>query len=124
MAAQGQRMGNLKAILQELMGDDMRAIALVDSDGVVVEAVTKGGSDIQSIAEDLAILLKVGSYCARKLDGGDLDHVTMTTEHLAVLAVALGPTHYVATVLDAGGNLARARMQLKRRRAAITEELK
>jgi predicted regulator of Ras-like GTPase activity (Roadblock/LC7/MglB family) len=117
-------MNNLKAILQELMGDDTRAIALVDSDGAVVDAVTKGGSGLQPIAEDLATLLKVGAYCARKLDGGDLDHVTMTTEHLAVLAVALGPTHYVATILDAGGNLARARMQLKRRRNAITEELK
>jgi predicted regulator of Ras-like GTPase activity (Roadblock/LC7/MglB family) len=118
-------MTNLKAILQELMGDDTRAIALVDSDGVVVDAVTKGGSsDLQTVAEDLATLLKVGAYCARKLDGGDLDHVTMTTEHIAVLAVALGPSHYVATILDAGGNLARARMQLKRRRTAITEELK
>ncbi|MDQ7857200.1 MAG: hypothetical protein QN147_02045 [Armatimonadota bacterium] len=114
----------LKGILQELVGDDTRAVALVGPDGQVVEAVTKrGAGDLQHVAADLVALLKVGAYCARKLDGGDLDHVTMTTDHLAVLAVALGPGHYLATVLDAGGNLARARMQIKRRRAEIAEEI-
>jgi predicted regulator of Ras-like GTPase activity (Roadblock/LC7/MglB family) len=117
-------MGKLKGILQELMGDDTRAIALVGQDGRVVDMVTKGGSsDLQTVAADLAALLKVGAYCARKLDGGDLDHVTMTTDNLSVLAVSLGPAHYLATVLEAGGNLARARMQIKRRRTEISEEL-
>jgi len=114
----------LKGILQELIGDDTRAIALVGADGQVLEAVAKGGAhDLQMIAVDLAALLKVGAYCARKLDGGDLDHVTMATDSLAVLAVALGPAHYLATVLDGGGNIARARMQIRRRKSEIAEEL-
>lgn len=122
--ADGAMGTRLKSILQELVGDDTRAVALVGADGQVVEAVTKrGAGDLQHVAADLVALLKVGAYCARKLEGGDLDHVTMTTDHLAVLAVALGPTHYLATVLDAGGNLARARMQIKRRRAEIAEEI-
>jgi predicted regulator of Ras-like GTPase activity (Roadblock/LC7/MglB family) len=114
----------LKGILQELIGDDTRAVALCGMDGQVVEAVSKGpGNDLHDVTSDLAALLKVGAYCARKLEGGDLDHLTMTTDNIAVLAVSIGPGHYLATVLDAGGNLARARMLIRRRKTEITEEL-
>ncbi|MDR7544979.1 MAG: hypothetical protein QN120_12100 [Armatimonadota bacterium] len=114
----------LKGILQELVGDDTRAVALFGGDGQVIEAVTKSGlHDLGPVSADLAAMLKVAAYCARKLDGGDLDHVTMTTDNVAVLAVSVGPAHYLVTVLDAGGNLARARVQIRRRKAEITEEL-
>jgi predicted regulator of Ras-like GTPase activity (Roadblock/LC7/MglB family) len=114
----------LKGILQDLIGEDIRAIALVSMDGRVVESVSKGAAhDLHHVAGDLVALLKVGSYCARKLDGGDLEHVTMTTDSMAVLAISVGPGHYLATVLDAGGNVARARMQIRRRKAEIVEEL-
>lgn len=114
----------LKGILQELVGDDTRAVVLVDADGQVVESVVKGGAhDPGAVAVDLGALLKVGAYCARKLDGGDLDYLTVTTDNLALLAVTMGPSHYLATVLDAGGNIARARVQIRRRKAEIAEEL-
>lgn len=114
----------LRGILQDLVGEDTRAVALVGIDGQVLEAVVKGGAqDLHTVAADLAALLKVGAYCVRKLDGGDLDHVTMTTDNLALLAVAMGPAHFLAAVLDAGGNLARARVQIRRRKAEIAEEL-
>lgn len=114
----------LRGILQELVGDDARAAAVMRMDGNVVEAVGKGGAvDLSKIGGDLAALLKVGAYCTRKLDGGDLDYVTVTTESLAVLVVSMGPVHYLATVLDSGGNVARARLQIRRRKAEITEQL-
>jgi predicted regulator of Ras-like GTPase activity (Roadblock/LC7/MglB family) len=114
----------LRGILQDLVGDDTRAAAVMSMDGQVVEAVGKGGTvDFSKIGSDLAALLKVGAYCLRKLDGGDLDYVTVTTESLAVLIVSMGPVYYLATVLDAGGNVARARLQIRRRKAEITEQL-
>lgn len=114
----------LRGILQELVADDARAVALVGSDGQVLEAVGKvGAQDLHGVAADLVALLKIGAYSARKLEGGDLDHVTMTTDRLAILAVALDPAHYLLAVLDAGGNLARARMQVRRRKAEIVEAL-
>ena len=122
----GPSMGTkLRGILQELVGDDTRAAAVVAMDGTVIEAVTKGGpSDLSKASVDLAALIKVGAYCTRKLEGGDLDYVTLTTESLAVLVVAVSQIHYVATVLDAGGNLARARLQIRRRKAEIVEQLR
>lgn len=106
------------------MGDDTRAAAVLAIDGSIVEAVGKGAStDLSKLGSDLAALVKVGAYCTRKLDGGDLDSVTVMTENMAVLVVALGPQHCLATVLDAGGNVARARLQIRRRRAEITEQL-
>jgi predicted regulator of Ras-like GTPase activity (Roadblock/LC7/MglB family) len=114
----------LRGILQDLAGEDTRAVALVGIDGEVMEAVVKGGAqDLHTVAADLAALLKVGAYCMRKLDGGDLDHLTMTTDSLAVVAVSLGPAHFLVAMLDAGGNLARARLHIRRRKAEIVEEL-
>ena len=114
----------LKGILQELVGDDTRAAAVVAMDGAVVEAVAKRGAiDLGKVSNDLAALVKVGAYCTRKLDGGDLDYVTVTTDSLAVLVVSMGTAHYLATVLDAGGNVARARLQIRRRKAEIVEQL-
>ncbi len=114
----------LRGLLQELIGDDTRAAAVVSMDGAVVETVIKGGdSDLGQIGGDLAALVKVGAYCMRKLEGGDLDYMTLTTDSLAVLVVSMGAHHYLATVLDAGGNIARARLQIRRRRSEITEHL-
>lgn len=120
----GPSMGTkLRGILQELVGDDTRGAAVVAMDGTVVEAVIKGAGDLSRASVDLAALIKVGAYCTRKLEGGDLDYATLTTESLAVLVVAVSPMHYVATVLEAGGNLARARLQIRRRKAEIVEQL-
>ncbi|MBI3998306.1 MAG: hypothetical protein HY355_04675 [Armatimonadetes bacterium] len=114
----------LRGILQELMGDDIRATAVLGMDGSVVEAVAKGAAtDLAKMGADLAALLKVGAYCTRKLEGGDLDSVTVTSDALAVLVVSIGPQHCLATVLDAGGNVARARLQIRRRRGEIAEQL-
>jgi len=114
----------LKSILQDLIGEDILAIALVGLDGAVLESVTKGSAhDLHKVAGDLSALLKVGAYCARKLDGGDLDHVTMKTDSISVLTVSVGPGHYLATVIDARGNLARAQMQIRRRKTEIAEDL-
>ncbi|MDR7483343.1 MAG: hypothetical protein QN183_11940 [Armatimonadota bacterium] len=114
----------LRGILQELVGDDTRAAAVLGIDGGVIEAVTKGGvADLARVSTDLAALVKVGAYCIRKLDGGELDYITLTTDSLSVLVVAMGQQHYLATVLDAGGNVARARLQIRRRKAEITEQL-
>ncbi len=121
----GPSMGTkLRGILQELVGDDTRAAAVVAMDGTIVESVAKGGSsDLSRAGLDLAALIKVGAYCTRRLEGGDLDYVTLTTESLAVLVVLMSPLHYLATVLDAGGNVARARLQIRRRKAEIVEQL-
>jgi predicted regulator of Ras-like GTPase activity (Roadblock/LC7/MglB family) len=121
----GRRMGTrLRGILQELVGEDTRAVAVVGLDGNVVEAAARAGAhDIANVATDLAAFLKVGAYCVRKLDGGDLDHLMVTTDSLTVLAAAMGPGHYLTAVLDAGANVARARVQVRRRKAEIVEAL-
>ncbi len=115
----------LRGILQELVGDDTRAAAVVGNDGEVVEVVAKaGGQELQNAAADLAALVKVGAYCGRKLEGGELEYLTATTESLSLLAVVLGPAHHLVALLDSGGNVARARVQIRRRKSEIAEELK
>lgn len=114
----------LRGILQGMAGDDTRAVVLLGADGRAVDTVVKGSAhDPSAVTEDLIALFKVGAYCARKMDGGDVDYLTVTTESLALLVVAVGPAHYLAAVLDAGGNVARARLAVRRCKAEIMEEL-
>lgn len=114
----------LKGILQGLASDDTRAVVLLGADGRAIEAVVKGGArDPSTVADDLVALFKVGAYCARKMDGGEMDYLTVTTESLALLIVAVGPAHHLAAVLEAGGNVARARLAIRRCKAEIMEEL-
>jgi predicted regulator of Ras-like GTPase activity (Roadblock/LC7/MglB family) len=114
----------LRPLLQELILDDARAAAVGGMDGTLVEAVVKeGGVDLGRMAADLATLMKLGAFCARKLDGGDLDAVSVTMDRLALLVMALTPEHFVAVVLRAGGNVARARLAVKKRRSELVEQL-
>lgn len=114
----------LRGILQGLAGDDTRAVVLLGADGRMVETVVKGSvHDPSTVADDLVALFKVGAYCARKMDGGEMDYLTITTESLALLVVAVGSAHYLAAVLDAGGNVARARLAVRRCKAEILEEM-
>ncbi len=115
---------SLRGILQGLAGDDTRAVVLLDADGRAIETVLKGGAgDPGIVAGDLAALFKVGAYCGRKMDGGEIDYLTVTTESLALLVVAVGPAHILAAVLEAGGNIARARLAVRRCKAEIIEAL-
>jgi len=115
---------SLRAILQELTPDDAQAAAVGSMDGTVVQAVVKDlEADLGRVGQDLAVLLKVGAYCARKLDGGDVDSVSLSTDRLSLLVVMLTPEHFLVIVLRAGGNVARARLAIKKRRSELVDLL-
>jgi len=115
---------SLRAILQELTPDDAQAAAVGAMDGTMLQAVVKDlESDLGRLGPDLSTLLKVGAFCARKLEGGDVDSVSLSTDRLSLLVVALTPEHFLVIVLRAGGNVARARLAIKKRRSELVELL-
>ncbi|KRT77631.1 MAG: hypothetical protein XU14_C0008G0019 [Armatimonadetes bacterium CSP1-3] len=115
---------SLRTILQELTPDDAQAAAVGSMDGTMVQAVVKDlESDLGRMGPDLATLLKVGAFCARKLEGGEVDSVSLSTDRLSLLVVALTPEHFLVIVLRAGGNVARARLAIKKRRSELVELL-
>jgi predicted regulator of Ras-like GTPase activity (Roadblock/LC7/MglB family) len=114
----------LRTLLQELTIDDAQAAAVGSMDGRVVHAIIKDlEADLGRLGPDLAALLKVGAYCARKLEGGEVEFVTLATDRLALLVVALTSDHFLVVVLRAGGNVARARLAIKKRRSELVELL-
>lgn len=116
---------SLRAILQELLGDDTYAAAVGTMEGALVDIVVKRGqTDLGSLAGDLATLLKVGAYCTRKLEGGEMDSVTVATDRITLVAIALTLSHYLAIILPAGGNVARARLSIKKHRNDLVELLR
>ena len=115
---------SLRTILQELPPDDAQAAAVGSMDGTMVQAVVRDlESDLGRMGPDLATLLKVGAFCARKLEGGEVDSVSLSTDRLPLLVVALTPEHFLVIVLRAGGNVARARLAIKKRRSELVELL-
>mgnify|MGYP001606003573 CR=1 len=115
---------SLRAILQELTPDDAQAAAVGSMDGTMVQAVVKDlESDLGRMGPDLATLLKVGAFCARKLEGGEVDSISLSTDRLSLLVVTLTAEHFLVIVLRAGGNVARARLAIKKRRSELVELL-
>ncbi len=115
---------SLRAILQELTPDDAQAAAVGAMDGTVVQAVVKDlEADLGRMGQDLAVMLKVAAYCARKLDGGEVDSVSLSTDRISLLVVTLTPEHFLVIVLRAGGNVARARLAIKKRRSELVDLL-
>jgi len=52
-----------------------------------------------------------------------VDSVSLSTDRLSLLVVALTPEHFLVIVLRAGGNVARARLAIKKRRSELVELL-
>jgi len=115
---------SLRTILQELTPDDAQAAAVGSMDGGMVQSVVKDlEPDLTRIGADLATLMKIGAFCARKLEGGEVDSVSLSTERLSLLVVTLTGEHFLVVVLRAGGNVARARLAIKKRRSELVELL-
>lgn len=116
---------SLRAILQDLLSDDAYAASVGTMEGELVDVVVKRGqTDLGSLPGDLAALLKVGAYCARKLEGGELDSVTVATDRITLVAIALTLTHHLTILLPAGGNVARARLSIKKHRNELVQLLR
>lgn len=115
---------SLRTILQELTPDDAQAAAVGAMDGTMVQSVVKDlEPDLTRLGPDLATLMKIGAFCARKLEGGEIDYVSLSTERLSLLVVALTAEHFLVVVLRSGGNVARARLAIKKRRSDLVESL-
>jgi predicted regulator of Ras-like GTPase activity (Roadblock/LC7/MglB family) len=115
---------SLRTVLQELTTDDAQAAAVGAMDGTMVQTVIRDlESDLGRLGPDLATLVKVGAYCARKLDGGEVDFVSLATDRLSVLVMALTAEYFLVVVLRAGGNVARVRLTIKKRRSELVELL-
>lgn len=91
------------------------ALMLAAEDGIAIESVSNTPDlDLELVAAEMVAQVRNISDAQEELDVGNLLQLTVRTDTLSVLASRVGTSHYLILVLDASGNLGRARFELKR----------
>ncbi|MDR5676829.1 MAG: hypothetical protein QN128_10540, partial [Armatimonadota bacterium] len=100
-------------------------VAVVRLDGEVVDSHTlDGGLRIEKVAPDLGILAKVSAYAARKLSAGPVDYSVVSAEKYVLLLSAVEVDYALVIALRQGGNLGKARLQMKKNLERVAAQLR
>jgi predicted regulator of Ras-like GTPase activity (Roadblock/LC7/MglB family) len=118
---------SLRDVLKEMLSsvEGALGVAVVRLDGEVVDAHTLDGSlRIEKVAPDLGILAKVSAYAARKLSAGPVDYSVVSAEKYVLLLSAVEVDYALVIALRQGGNLGKARLQVKKNLDRVAAQLR
>lgn len=110
---------SLRRIMSHL--DDVRGIALVGMDGLIVEEIKQDPlADLGTLAAELSVSLKQVADAAEGCGLGKLETFQMEAAEGVAIVTAMGPEYFLLLVLRPGGNSGRGRfyMQLEAHRMA------
>lgn len=114
----------LSRITERVVG--VRALALVDGDGICVESVSSDEElDLELLGAELVTQVRVMNDHDRELELGGVQQLSVTTDRLVLMMSAVaGSSFYLLLVLDPDGNYGRARFELRRARLLLEEDLR
>lgn len=110
---------SLRRIMSHL--DDVRGIALVGMDGLVVEEIKQDPlADLHTLAAELSVSLKQLTEVTESCALGRLETFQMEAAAGVAIVTAVGSEYFLLLVLRPGGNSGRGRfyMQLEAHRMA------
>lgn len=100
------------------------ALSLVDADGIPVESVSSNPNlDLEVLAAELVAQVQTMKDSYRELTAGEFRQCSIATEDLTVMVSSVARGYYLLLVLGRGGNLGRARFELRRARLILEPEL-
>ncbi len=117
----------VRDVLKEILSGVEGALgaAVVRLDGEVVDAHTvDGGLRIERVAPDLGVLAKVASYAARKLNAGSVEYSVVAAEKYILVLSAVEVDYALVIALRQGGNLGKARLQMKKHQERVTAQVR
>ncbi|MDR5684097.1 MAG: hypothetical protein QN163_08740 [Armatimonadota bacterium] len=117
----------LKEVLQEIVTGVEGALcaAVVRLDGAPLEThVVDGALKLDKVAADLGVLTKVAAYAARKMNGGPLEYCVLAAEKFVVVLSSVEVDYALVIGLRQGGNLGRARLQMKKHLDRVASHLR
>jgi predicted regulator of Ras-like GTPase activity (Roadblock/LC7/MglB family) len=104
--------------------EGVRALALVDHDGISVESVSSDPDlDLELLAAELVTQARAMNDHNRELQIGEVQQFSITTERAILLMSAVEGGYFLLLVLEPGGNYGRARFELRRARLSLEDEL-
>jgi len=118
--------GGLKGILDGLMKiDGITAAMVVGRDGFVIESATNGGEGLESDTVGAIAASSFGSFgqMGGELRLGALDSILLEYEMGPVAVSPAGPDAVLAVVADRQANLGRLRIEMRRIRTAVANQL-
>ena len=104
--------------------EGVRALALVDRDGISVESVSSDPDlDLELLAAELVTQARAMSDHNRELDIGDVQQFSITTDRAVLMMSTIEGGYFLLLVLEPDGNYGRARFELRRARLSLEDDL-
>ncbi|MFQ5456268.1 MAG: roadblock/LC7 domain-containing protein [Nitrospirota bacterium] len=112
---------SLKRVIEGI-GEDSLGIALVGTDGIVVEEYKKDLLlDIQALGAEYCTFLKETDKIS--LNSGLTEELTVTNDNVIIILKRISEDYFLILVIRAGGNFGKSRFLLKRESAVLKDEL-
>src|SRR5262245_23650717 len=111
----------LKDIANHL--DDLECIMLVGMDGLSIEKVVRKETlNVELLVAEFTSILRNTAQTAMEVEAGALDELILLTEKVIVLLKAITPEYFLMLILSEGGNIGRARFELKKAKYILEKE--
>ena len=101
------------------------AAIILGIDGIPIEryvTALEPGLDVEMIATELTTLLRRGMHTATDTGLGDLRELVIVTERLTILLRPITPDYFLMLAVLPGGNVGRARYELRKAQLVLEEE--
>jgi predicted regulator of Ras-like GTPase activity (Roadblock/LC7/MglB family) len=99
--------------------------AVVRLDGAPVDLyMVDGALKLDKVASDLGVLTKVSAYTARKMNAGPLEYCVLSAEKFVLVLSSVEVDYALVIGLRQGGNLGKARLQMKKNMQKVAAHLR
>lgn len=99
------------------------AAMVLGIDGIPIERRARDpGFDVEAVAAELTTLLRRGTQTAADTQLGSLRELIIVAEHLTVLMRPITREYFLLLVLSPGGNVGRARFEMRKAQLALEGE--
>jgi predicted regulator of Ras-like GTPase activity (Roadblock/LC7/MglB family) len=93
---------------------EARAVLIMGTDGIPVErVVVKADSNLDAVAAEFTTLLRSSLSTASDAELGNLRELSVVSETLTALIMAITPEYYLFVSLAPGGLIGRARVAMR-----------
>lgn len=102
---------------------DVECILLMGTDGLPIEKVIQNPAlNIELLTAEFTTILRNTTQTAAEVEAGSLDEIVLLTDQLMLLLKAITPEYFIMMILPQGGNLGRARFEMKKAKYALEKE--
>jgi predicted regulator of Ras-like GTPase activity (Roadblock/LC7/MglB family) len=111
----------LREIAERL--EDVHCVLLMGMDGLPVEKVIRDDTyNIDALTAEFTTVVKVTTASAGEVQAGALEEILILSEKMILLTKSITNDYFLLLVLPAGGNLGRARFELKKAKYMLEKE--